>query len=148
MVVSRRDFMKRGSLVVLATGVSLCICDPTLGKNTDVGSWVSPQEYDPLLYFTKATFVQQQSTVFRIYPKGSKLINAKLVGVNDIGPVPDHPVPGRECFVLKFSGPSSLSQGTYRIEHNVLGTFNLFLVPSGKDKKGFYYQAVINRLNP
>lgn len=148
MVVSRRDFMKRGSLVILAAGASLCISDPTFGKNTGVGSSASTQEYDPLLYFTKETFVSYLNTVFLIYPNGSNLVQAKLVGVNDIGPVPDHPVPGRECFVLKFSGPRSLSQGTYRIEHNVLGRFNLFLVPSGKDKKLFYYQAVINRLNP
>ena len=148
MVVSRRDFMKRGSLVILAAGASLSICDPTFGKYTVVGSLASAQEYDPLLYFTKATFVTYLTTVFRIYPQGSQLVQARLVGVNDIGPVPDHPVPGRECFVLKFRGPSSLSQGTYRIEHDVLGRFNLFLVSSGKDKKGFYYQAVINRLNP
>ena len=147
MVVSRRDFMKRGSLVILAAGTSLCICDPTFGKNTGVGSSASAQAYDPLLYFTKATFATYLNTVFRIYPTGSQLVKAKLIEVNDIGPVPDHPVSERECFVLKFSGPSSLSQGTYRIEHDVLASFKLFLVSSGKDKKGFYYQAVINRLN-
>jgi hypothetical protein len=49
--------------------------------------------------------------------------------------------------VLKFRGAETLRQNTYRIEHEVLGRFELFLVPAGKNKKGVYYQAVINRLN-
>jgi hypothetical protein len=147
MALSRRDFMQRGSLAVLAAGASLGVSNPALGKSAPVESSTSPQRYDPLTYFKKSTFMTYRNTTFRITPKGSKQVQAKLVSVEDIGPVPDRPVPGRECFMLKFRGPQSLATGTYKLEHDVLGRFNLMLVPGGKDKNGFYYQAVINRLN-
>jgi hypothetical protein len=86
-------------------------------------------------------------TVFRIYPDSSKALKTTLVSVGDVGPVPDKRANGRECFVLRFRGTETLQQNTYTIEHEVLGRFELFLVPAGRNKKSVYYQAVINRLN-
>lgn len=154
MVVSRRGFLKRGSLVVLAAGTSLGFADRAFGRETYADYDGATQHDLPAqgnkpasFIFTKASFAPYVNTVFRIYPDTSKVLKTTLVSVGDIGPVPDHKKAGRECFVLKFRGTESLRQSTYRIEHEVLGRFDLFLVPAGKNKKGVYYHAVINRLN-
>ena len=154
MVVSRRGFLKRGSLLVLGVGTSLGFADRAFGSDTYAEYPDSRQEDAPLkgdkpaqFNFTKATFLPYVNTVFRIYPDTSKIVKTTLVSVGDIGPVPDEKAAGRECFVLKFRGSEPLRQHTYRIEHEALGRFDLFLVPAGKTKKGVYYQAVINRLN-
>jgi len=155
MVVSRRSFVKRGSLLVLAAAVSLGSADGVFGRDTnptnstsipnDLSAEDSPAaEFD----YSKATFLPHLNTIFRIHVSSSKIISATLVGVDDSGPVPDKPQPGRECFELKFRGTEALSkQDTYRIEHQILGSFELFIVPAGLKQKYFYYVAVINRLN-
>ena len=154
MVVSRRGFLKRGSLLVLGAGTSLGFVNPVFGRDTyseyqgSKQEGLSPRSNQPAQFnFTKATFLPYVNTVFRIYPDSSKVLKTTLVSVGDIGPVPDQKAAGRECFVLKFRGTEPLRQHTYRIEHEALGRFDLFLVPAGKNKKGVYYQAVINRLN-
>jgi len=150
MVVSRRSFLKRGSLVFLGTGIYLGSAGRIFAHepNFKNGEPVQDDEPAPFIY-AKATFLPHVSTVFRIfYPNSSKILTTTLVDVSDIGPVPDRPEAGRESFVLKFrSTETLLRQNTYRIEHAVLGRFQLFLVPAGKNKQGSYCQAVINRLN-
>ena len=149
MVVSRRGFMKRGSLLVLATGISLGSADRIFAHDADFKNGEPVQDDDPAPFnYAKATFTPHVATVFRIhYPNSSQVLTTTLVSVSDIGPVPDRPEAGRESFVLKFRSTETLRQNTYRIEHQVLGEFDLFLVPAGADKKGVYCQAVINRLN-
>ena len=154
MVVSRRGFLKRGSLLVLATGVSLGSADRIFGRDTAT-NYTDPTQNDltakgnqPTPFnFTRAMFVPYVDTDFRIYTDSPKALKFTLVAVNDIGPVPDTTKAGRESFVLKFRGNQLLRQNTYRIEHEVLGRFDLFLVPAGKNKKAIYSQAVVNRLN-
>lgn len=154
MVVSRRSFLKKGSLLVLATGVSLGEARSILGRDSLAGS-LSSQEPLPAskvdkvasIVFAKSTFEPYVETVFRITSNRTTPVKSTLISVADIGPVPDQMVPGRECFVIKFRGARSLPQDRYQLEHEKLGKFELFLVPAGKNRKGFYYQAVINRLN-
>ena len=146
MVVSRRSFLKRGSLVFLATGISLSSADRIFAhdfKSEPV------QDDDPAPFnYSKATFEPYVGNVFRIfYPDSSNAVTTTLVSVSDIGPVPDQKDNARECFLLKFRGTETLPQRTYWIEHAQLGRFQLFLVPGGKNKQGIYHHAVINRLN-
>ena len=153
MVVSRRGFMKQGSLLVVAATTSLASAEHVFGLDNEARRSGVKQDNLPNsgkpapLSLTKATFAPYVNTVFRIYPDTSKTLKTTLVSVGDIGPVPDKNSAGRECFVLKFRGSEPLPQNTYRVEHDVLGRFDLFLVPTGKNKKGRYYHAVINRLN-
>jgi len=140
MVVSRRGFIRQGSLLLLAGGVSLGSADRVFG--------FTPSADTPPFNYAKATFLPHLNTIFRItYPNLSKTITTTLIEISDIGPVPDKSETGRECFVLKFRGTEGISQNTYLIDHAVLGQFKLFLVPAGKNNKGTYCQAVINRLN-
>jgi hypothetical protein len=54
----------------------------------------------------------------------------------------------QEQFSLMFQGPGEIfmPQGMYTLTHRTLGTFDLFLVPIGKDDNGFSYEAVFNTL--
>jgi hypothetical protein len=53
------------------------------------------------------------------------------------------PSPRTEAFALKFFGTGpKLPQATYSVTHGTLGTFELFVVPSGDSS----YMAVFNRL--
>ena len=141
-------------MLLLTAGVSLGSAGRIFGSDEYPGPvphGLQPTDDQPAQFpFAKATFTPHVNTDFRIYLDPSRLLNAKLVSINDIGPIPDRTVAGRESFVLKFYGIEMLlRQNTYRIEHAVLGRFDLFLVPGDRDKskKGYYYLAVINRLN-
>jgi len=52
-----------------------------------------------------------------------------------------------ECFSLRFIGPPErlLAQGIVRLEHDRLGSFELFLVPIAREAAGIRYEAVFNR---
>lgn len=57
--------------------------------------------------------------------------------------------PRVECFSVLFQGPPApmLSQGMRRLEHEKLGTFDLFLTPIGIGNDGsLLYEAVFNRM--
>lgn len=58
------------------------------------------------------------------------------------------PQSGHECFSLLFRGPAHLplAQSTYELQHKTLGKPAIFIVPTGSDENGRYYEAVFNRL--
>jgi len=64
------------------------------------------------------------------------LIQARSLGSSDAG--------GRDPFSIVFLHRSEeiLPQGTYPLEHDQLGTFELFIVPIGQDTDGTRYEAV------
>ena len=154
MVVSRRSFMKRGSLLVLTAGLSLGFADRVYGRDADEHRSPTQENLPPTddtpapFNYAKATFLPHVGTIFRVhYPNSSKVLTTTLISISDIGPKPDRTEAGRECFVLRFRGTETLRQNTYVVEHAVLGRFDLFLTPAGKNKQGVYHEAVINRLN-
>jgi len=53
-----------------------------------------------------------------------------------------------EAFSILLRGPSDtpLGQGTYRVEHDTIGAFDLFIVPISQDRDGLNYEACFNRL--
>lgn len=53
---------------------------------------------------------------------------------------------GMERFSLYFAGPRepSLPQHVYPMEHELMGPFDIFLVPVSQDENGFRYEAVFN----
>jgi hypothetical protein len=52
----------------------------------------------------------------------------------------------REPFSLIFRGPRGpwLPQRIHRLEHDKLGTLDIFLVPIGPDEQGMRYEAIFN----
>lgn len=140
MGTSRRDFLKKGSLVALAAGVPVTLAEKIAASETAAPSVA--------FGLTKAAFLAQLNTNFLIN-EGSSKVGVKLVDVADL---PRRGASGqKEAFSLMFRGDhaAALKQNTYLIEHEKLGLFSFLIVPvMSRDKSAPYYEALINRLHP
>lgn len=56
------------------------------------------------------------------------------------------PNPARAPFSLVFrnSSPLLFPQQMYRMRHEQVGSFDIFIVPVARDRDGFLYQAIFN----
>ena len=141
MATSRRDFLKKGSLVALAAGVPLSLAEKAIGKEALASS--------SGFGLSKAAFQAQINTNFLINEAASKRA-VKLVAVEDL-PQTRKFGGGKEGFSLLFRGDPTLAlkQNTYLIEHDRLGIFSFLLVPiMTPDKTAPHYEAIINHLHP
>ncbi len=98
--------------------------------------------------FTVATFAPHVGETFRISTDGSQSPDLQLVEATDLStryPSEQAKERGRP-FSIIFRGPRDilLPQRTYRVEHDQIGTFDLFIVPVGQDRDGLRYEAVFN----
>jgi hypothetical protein len=95
---------------------------------------------------TIETFAPLLETTFRVRSDPSDDgIPLRLVELRPLGRQPH--APRVEPFALEFAGPaeSALEQRIYSLEHETLGTIEIFLVPIGFDPAGgFRYEAVFN----
>jgi len=142
MASSRRDFLKKGTLVALTAGVPAVLRG---NVNAEQNIPAAPAGFG----LTKSAFTSQLNTKFRVNANNSK-VTLTLVDVVDLSGK-KVTKPGREAFSLQFRGDreSTFRQSTYLIEHDHLGLFSFLLVPIGsRDKTAQYYEAVINRLHP
>src|SRR2546428_5239357 len=155
MSITRRKFLRAGTLVALSAAVPLKSALLVSGQQTGKGGGkgnpgdhlTSQNPSDLLASYSKSTFSSYLNSIFRLYT-GYSTVDVMLIRVDDMEPEVKGTPAGGECFSLVFVGGSvALSQGTYRVEHPALGTFQLFLVPGGSDKYGAQsYVAIINRL--
>jgi hypothetical protein len=138
MSSSRREFLKRGSLMALAAGIPMGVGEKALG--------VTPSPAGVGL--SKAAFESQLNTKFLINQEAAK-VAVTLVNVTNLASKKDRA--GKEGFSLVFRGPkeTALQQNTYVIEHETLGMFSFLIVPiRTRDNRAAHYEAVINRLHP
>jgi hypothetical protein len=144
MAISRRRFMSVGTIAAIAAGVCLKPSLNTLAQ--DLIGQFGASTTDPLSNYTQATFTQYVNSIFRL--RGRVTVDVTLMKVQDTLPVNVSRAGGRESFALHFRGGDiTLPQDSYQVEHAALGTFMLFLVPSGADENGAQgYVAIINRL--
>jgi len=102
---------------------------------------------------TFAKFSDLLNASFRIHLDQSTVVQLKLVAAT-----PQHAAAkpraagaggGPESFSLVFTGPADrlLPQRIYPFEQDQIGSFDLFIVPIGKDPEGFRYEAVFNRVS-
>jgi len=136
MSSSRREFLKRGTLVALAAGVPLALTEKASGMGTSKVAGLN-----------MAAFKSQLGTNFSINHQSSK-VKIKLVDVTNFASR-KQTAAGKEGFSLLFRGPqeATLKQDTYLIEHEQLGMFSFLVVPvRTKDTRAPHYEAVINRL--
>ncbi len=93
--------------------------------------------------FTLETFAPHQDEPFRLHPDAGDPLDLRLVEVTPLGER-TAPAGGRAPFSLVFRGPRAplLPQRIYRLEHDAIGTFEIFLVPIGPDQEGMRYEAV------
>ena len=97
--------------------------------------------------FTVGTFAPHLGARFRIRPDGLEPVEVVLIEATALGGGGGGTGggPGRRTpFSIVFRGPRTplLPQRIYPMEHDAIGTFDLFLVPIGPDQEGMRYEAV------
>ena len=98
-----------------------------------------------LEHLTQKSLSEQLNTKFRLSSEAGQSVELELVEVTD-----DGDAAGQTArFSALFRGPLEqfFQQRTYSMEHEQLGSLELFIVPVRKDAEGFYYEAVFNRVN-
>jgi hypothetical protein len=93
---------------------------------------------------TEQEFAQHVGTKFQL-KLDPQPIELNLAEVKGYLPGPgDHT--GMERFSVFFEGPGSirLPQAVYRLDHELMGEFDIFLVPIAGSDQGFRYEAVFN----
>lgn len=92
---------------------------------------------------TEQEFSKQIKTKFRVATEAP--IELELSEVKPYSTKPNEQ-PGLERFSIFFTGPGDtyLPQRVYTLQHEHMGTFDLFLVPIGQNQRGFLYEAVFN----
>jgi len=92
---------------------------------------------------SKEALAESVNTTFRVVTEGAPPMEVVLVEFK-----PGKSIPTQEQFALIFRAPleAPAQQGMFRMEHDAIGEFDLFLVPVRKDQQGLYYEAVFNRL--
>ncbi len=76
---------------------------------------------------------------------GTEAFEVEFIVVAEFSEKPTGPSK-RRPFSIFFRGPKdrNLPQGIYKVEHDKMGTVELFLVPIMPDKNGNLYEAVFN----
>jgi hypothetical protein len=150
MTTSRRKFLRAGTVGIFGAVAysqlgKLAMGQESLSNNERTG--VAGQ---PFVLFSKSNFTGQLNSQFFLRTENSNSTAVTLEAVRDLNPnakrVKSIAVSGKECFTLVFNSSQRLPQGTYSVEHAVLGSFMMFLVPSGTEESP-KMEAVINRLN-
>src|SRR2546426_11063242 len=134
MSITRRKFLRAGTLVALSAAVPLKSALLVSGQQTRRGGKGLPggrlssqNPSDLLASYSKSAFSSYLNSIFRLYT-GYSTVDVTLIQVDDQMAMAKGAPAGGECFSLVFVGGSvALSQGTYRVEHPALGSFQLFL---------------------
>ena len=92
---------------------------------------------------TNASFEEHLDTPFRVHFGGEAPLEVVL---SQVRLHEAHGGPRKQPFSLYFRGPRQpvLPQQIYRLEHDRMGTMEVFLVPIGPDGQGMGYEAVFN----
>ncbi len=143
MSTSRRDFLKKGTIVALAAGAPLSLVQRAAG-NSALASPVAPENFSGL---RKADFERQLNTNFLVNKAPGQVV-LKLVTVTDL--MGREQFSRKEGFSLMFHGElNALEQKTYLIEHPTLGHLSFLMVPvMGDRNRKQHYEAIVNHLHP
>lgn len=157
MTFSRRKFVKTGTMMGLSAFATLKGAASVFGQQEAVerpGLFKIPDEGRAEIdRLSEETFSRYISTNFRIYTSPLTAINLELIKVSRRESSPPDPekqpkTPEMDCFSVVFRGPRNLAleSRTYRVEHDQMGSFDLFITPVDDHKKQRRYQAVFNRV--
>jgi len=95
-------------------------------------------------HLTRDSLSAQLNTKFRFGVGTEQMVELELVEVQ----AHDDVTGQTERFSAFFRGPLDhlLPQSIYRMEHEALGSTEIFIVPIRRDNAGFYYEAAFNRV--
>lgn len=157
MTVSRRKFVKAGAMMGLS-GVAALRGASVFGQQAAVerpGLFTIPDgNQHAEIDLSEETFSRYVNTKFRIYTSPLTAIDLELIKVSRREPPSSEKAaksaktPKLDCFSVVFRGPrkQALESRTYRVEHDQMGAFDLFITPVDDHKKQRRYQAVFNRV--
>lgn len=151
MSLSRRKFLRAGTLVALAAGIP---ARAVLAETLAEPNLLLPA-YPHLragLSLNREAFARCLNTRFSFAHGEATPVAVKLIEVSDLTPQANRPsaeATGKECFAAVFMGSHNapLRQETYAVTHESLGRFSMLVVPIARNKEGLYYEAVFNRLH-
>ena len=159
MTVSRRKFVKVGAMMGLSGITALKGAARVFGQQQSAaqeGLFTVPVSQAELVPLTEMTFNAHIGTRFRIYTTPLTAISLELIKVTRRpAPSKDRSVnersaktPNIECFSVVFRGPRkiALESKTYRVQHDQMGAFDVFIAPVDDHKKQRRYEAVFNRV--
>src|SRR6266850_1765611 len=94
---------------------------------------------------TEKEFSKHVNTKFRANIDADAEVDLELMEVKGYSGHPGDQQ-GMERFSILFKGPAKplLTQNTYSMSHNAMGTFDLFIVPIKPDGDSSRYEAVFN----
>ena len=153
VAVSRRSFLKAGTMVSLAAVIPLNCIVNVFGQQAgpaQEGLFKIPAESQADERLTEETFSRYLNTKFLIYTSPLTAIGLELIEVKqwDATSTKKAETAAKlDSFSVLFRGPrkTALESRTYRISHDQIGTFDLFISPVNDRKKERLYQAVFNR---
>ena len=150
MTTSRRKFLRAGTVGIFGAVAYSQLGKLAIGQESRSSNERADIVSEPFVLFRKSNFTGQLNSQFFLRTENSNSTAVTLEAVRDLNPnakrLKSIAVSGKECFLLVFNSSQPLPQGTYAVEHAVLGSFTLFLVPSGTEQSP-KMEAVINRLN-
>ena len=160
MSISRRFFLKQGSLTALTAGLVVGAGGMAFGQKggqlstTTASTEGIPYEAqkDPLFYYTRAAFDPCVGSVFQANGADGKVVELTLLSVTGYTPNPKTRLTtGKarptDCFSLMFKASGKLPSFSSipSLYHPVLGKLDMFL--TYREVNGeIFYEAVINHL--
>jgi hypothetical protein len=97
----------------------------------------------PLEQLNAKIFNEQLHTQFRVHLDNGKTLPLELVEVEE-----RNTSPKVELFFLRFLAPHAprLFQKIHRLEHEKLGTIDIFITAISEDESGIQYESVFHRI--
>ncbi|HEY8189009.1 MAG TPA: hypothetical protein VIF64_23285 [Pyrinomonadaceae bacterium] len=155
MAISRRFFLKSGTLTALAAGVAFnpnsLIFGQTRTPKINLGYQIPiTAQKQPTYMFKRTTFDPYVGGIFQAPDAQGKMISLTLLSAKtnkSSASITTAPAIETDSFSLMFKAERQLPAFTsiHKISHPSLGTFDLFLTPRENDGE-YYYEAVFNHI--
>jgi hypothetical protein len=158
MAISRRFFIKSGTLTALAAGVALSPTARAFGQKRTQGTSLGFQipitaQKEPTYMFTRATFDPYVGGIFQAPNARGKMINLTLTSATSYKASAKTKLStamarDTDSFSLMFKAAAPLPEFTsiHKISHPALGKFDLFLTPHSQPGGVMLYEAVFNHI--
>ena len=158
MAISRRLFLKSGSLTAIVAGVALRPNLLAFGRTRTPGTSLDFQipinaEQQPTYMFKCATFEPYVGGIFQAPDASGKMVSLTLLSATSNKPSGNTKIStgkavDTDCFSLTFKAARPLPpfSSIQTISHPALGKFDLFLVPHPQAGGVMLYEAVFNHI--
>jgi len=157
MAISRRFFLKTGSLTALAAGLVLNPNITIFGQSntqSNPGHQIpTSAQQQPAFMFTRATFEPYVGGIFQAPDASGHMISMTLLSATTNKPKANTRLSTRtaaetDSFSLMFRATEELPPyaSIHRLSHPALGQFDLFLTPQKQENGVVLYEAVFNHL--